>query len=187
MLKSTNMSRIGKQPVSIPQPVTVSQSDGRVKVTGPKGELSILIPDKIKIKIADSQILVSRLSSDKKTKANHGTTRAHLNNMVQGVVTPWVKQLEIRGTGYKATVTDNKLTLTVGFIHPVDIIAPSGIQFQVEEDNKITVSGIDKTLVGQVASNIRKVKKPEPYQGKGIRYVDEFIKIKPGKAAKTES
>ena len=142
---------------------------------------------KIKIDIKDKQILVSRLSSDKKTKANHGTTRAHLANMVAGVVTPWVKQLEIRGTGYKAAVNGAKLTLTVGFIHPVDIIAPPGIHISVTEETKITVSGINKTIVSQIASNIRKVKKPEPYQGKGIRYLDEFIKIKPGKAAKTES
>ena len=181
------MSKIGKQPVPIPPPVTVSQSESQVKVTGPKGELYLLIPDKIEIAIKDKRILVNRLSSDKKTKANHGTTRAHLANMVVGVVTPWVKQLEIRGTGYKAVVNGTKLTLTVGFIHPVDIIAPPGIHISVEEDTKITVSGIDKTIVGQIASNIRKVKKPEPYQGKGIRYLDEFIKIKPGKAAKTES
>jgi len=102
------------------------------------------------------------------------------------MVQPWVKHLEIRGTGYKASINGDKLTLIVGFIHPVEIIAPPGIQIQVEEETKITVSGIDKTVVGQVASNIRKVKKPEPYQGKGIRYADEFIKIKPGKAAKTE-
>jgi len=181
------MSKIGKQPVLIPPEVSVSQSGNLVKITGPKGELSLLIPDKIKVKIEGKQILISRQSSDKKIKANHGTTRAHLNNMVTGVVTPWVKRLEIRGTGYKAVVNGDKLTLTVGFIHPVDIIAPPGIQFQIEEDNQIVVSGIDKTLVGQLASNIRKVKKPEPYQGKGIRYIDEFIKIKPGKAAKTES
>ena len=107
--------------------------------------------------------------------------------MVSGVQQPWTKQLEIRGTGYKASLAGNKLTLVVGFIHPVDIIAPEGISFTLDGETKVTVSGIDKTLVGQTASNIRKVKKPEPYQGKGIRYFDEFIKIKPGKTAKTEA
>lgn len=179
------MSKIGKQPVQFPSIVKISQSDGQVKVSGPKGELFLTLPAKIKVEIKPDQVLVSRLSSDKKTKANHGTIRAHINNMVTGVQTPWTKQLELRGTGYKASTSGNKITLIVGFIHPVNLIIPTGIQVQIEDDTKITVTGIDKTVVGQLASNIRKVKKPEPYQGKGIRYVDEYIKIKPGKAAKT--
>jgi len=179
------MSKIGKQPVQIPSGVNITQADNQVKVSGPKGELYLHLPDKIKVEIKQNQVLVTRLSSDKKTKANHGTIRAHINNMVIGVQTPWTKQLEIRGTGYKASTTGDKITLIVGFIHPVDIVIPPGIQVQIDNETKITVSGIDKTVVGQLASNIRKVKKPEPYQGKGIRYVDEYIKIKPGKAAKT--
>ncbi len=182
------MSKIGKLPVAIPSAVKINLDDQQIKVSGPKGELVLNIPDKIKVIFnhQDNQIVVSRLTSDKKTKANHGTTRAHINNMVTGVQKPWIKQLEIRGTGYKAILNGDKLTLTVGFIHPVDILIPATIQIQVEDETKITVSGPDITLVGQVASNIRKAKKPEPYQGKGIRYVDEHIKIKPGKAAKTE-
>ena len=179
------MSKIGKQPVQIPSGITVTQVDKQVKVSGPKGELSLRLPDKIKVEIKSDQVLVTRLSSDKKTKANHGTIRAHINNMITGVQTPWTKQLEVRGTGYKASTVGDKITLIVGFIHPVNLIIPAGIHVQIEEETKITVSGADKTMVGQLASNIRKVKKPEPYQGKGIRYVDEYIKIKPGKAAKT--
>jgi len=179
------MSKIGKQPVQIPSEVNITQADRQIKVSGPKGDLFLRLPPKIKVEIKQDQVLVTALSSDKKTKANHGTVRAHINNMVTGVQTPWTKQLEIRGTGYKASINGDKLTLIVGFIHPVDITVPSGIQVQIDNETKITVSGTDKTLVGQLASNIRKVKKPEPYQGKGIRYVDEYIKIKPGKAAKT--
>ena len=179
------MSKIGKQPVQIPTGVNVTQTDNRIKVSGPKGELFLNLPDKIKVEVKKDQVLVTRLSSEKKTKANHGTTRAHINNMIIGVQTPWTKQLEVRGTGYKASTAGDKITLTVGFIHPVNLTIPAGIYVRIEDDTKITVSGIDKTKVGQLASNIRKVKKPEPYQGKGIRYLNEYIKIKPGKAAKT--
>jgi len=179
------MSKIGKQPVQIPATVNVTQIDKQVKVSGPEGELYLRLPDKIKVEIKPGQVLITPLSSDKKTKANHGTIRAHINNMVTGVQKPWTKQLEIRGTGYKASATGDKITLIVGFIHPVDIAIPPGIKVQIDDETKITVSGVDKTMVGQLASNIRKAKKPEPYQGKGIRYVDEYIKIKPGKAAKT--
>jgi large subunit ribosomal protein L6 len=179
------MSRIGKQPITIPAGVTVTIDDRNINVTGPKGNVDLIIAPRIKVEIIDGQIIVTRLGEDKKTRANHGTTRAHLNNMVQGVQENWVKQLEIRGTGYKVQlISANKIRLLVGFIHPVDIEAPVGVQFQVAEDTKITVTGADRTKVGQVASNIRKVKPPEPYKGKGIRYVDEFIKLKAGKKAK---
>lgn len=181
------MSRIGKQPVSIPPSVNVQIDKTQVTVTGPQGSLTLLLPAKIKVEVKDDQILITALGNDKQNKSNHGTTRAHLNNMVQGVVTPFSKQLEIRGTGYKASLAGSQLTLIVGFIHPVKITAPAGITFQVDDETKITVTGPDKTLVGQMASIIRQVKKPEPYQGKGIRYADEFIKLKPGKAAKTEA
>lgn len=177
------MSRIGKQLINITEGVNVTINPDVVTVAGPKGSLSLSIPPKIKVDQKDNQIIVTRLNEDKITKANHGTTRAHLNNMISGVVNPWQKSLEIKGTGYKASVSDNKLTLNVGYIHPVYITAPEGIFFQVTEDTKITVSGCDKTVVGQVASNIRKVRKPEPYKGKGIRYANEFIKLKPGKKA----
>lgn len=178
------MSRIGKQLISIPTGVTVTVDSNKVNVTGPKGTLILNIPFKINVEVKDNQVLVTRFSEDKKVKANHGTTRAHINNMIQGVITPWKKELEIKGTGYKANVSGNKLIVNAGYIHPVEMIAPEGIQFQVTEDTKILVTGCDKTIVGQVASNIRKIRKPEPYKGKGIRYVGEVIKLKAGKKAK---
>ncbi len=178
------MSRIGKQLINIPAGVSVVVNSNEVTVTGPKGELKLNIPSKINVEVKDNQVFVARVSEDKKTKANHGTTRAHINNMSKGVVTPWEKTMEIRGTGYKAVLMGNKLRLNVGYIHPVDVEAPIGITFQVPEETKVIISGCDKTVVGQVASNIRKIRKPEPYKGKGIRYVDEFIKLKAGKKAK---
>jgi len=178
------MSRIGKQLIDIPTGVTVVINSNEVTVTGPKGELKLNVAPKINVEVKDNQVFVTRVSEDKKTRSNHGTTRAHINNMVKGVVTPWEKTLEIKGTGYKALLMGNKVRLNVGYIHPVDIEAPVGITFQVPEDTKIIVSGCNKTVVGQVASNIRKVRKPEPYKGKGIRYADEFIKLKAGKKAK---
>lgn len=178
------MSRIGKQPISIPSGVTVTVDKNVVTVVGPKGNLSLVLPPKINVEVKDSQLIVSRLTEDKKTKANHGATRSHLNNMISGVQNHWQKDLEIRGTGYKASLNGNKLKISVGFIHPVEVTAPEGITFQVQEETKITVSGADRMVVGQVASNIRKIRPPEPYKGKGIRYVDEFIKLKAGKKAK---
>lgn len=178
------MSRIGNLPILIPAGVTVAVDKRLVTVTGPKGTLTLNLPQKINVDIKDNQIIVTRLTEDKKVKACHGSTRAHLNNMVSGVQTLWKKELEIRGTGYKASVNGNKLIVTAGFIHPVEIIAPEGINIVVAEDTKITVTGINKVIVGQTASNIRKIKKPEPYKGKGIRYLNEFIKLKAGKTAK---
>ncbi len=181
------MSRIGKQLITIPTGVTVTvatDQNRKVTVSGPKGSLELSIPFKINVEIVDSQIKVTRVSEDKKVKACHGATRAHLNNMVKGVQNLWTKELEIKGTGYKASVNGNKLKLLVGFIHPVEIIAPVGVEFQVPEETKIIVSGADRMKVGQVASNIRKVRPPEPYKGKGVRYLNEFIKLKAGKKAK---
>jgi len=178
------MSRIGKQLINIPAGVTVAIDSSIVTVTGPKGTLKLNVAPKIKVEVADNIVTVTRLGEDKKTRANHGTTRAHINNMVTGVVTPWEKSLEIKGTGYKASINGNKLRVLAGYIHPVDMVAPEGIFIQVPEETKIIVSGCDKTVVGQVASNIRKIRKPEPYKGKGIRYSDEFIKLKAGKKAK---
>ena len=171
-------------PVSIPQGVTVTVNPGHVVVTGPKGTLSLNVPSKIKVEVLENQVLVTRMSEDKSAKSVHGAIRAHLQNMVSGVVTHWKKDLEIRGTGYKASVSGNKLTVIAGYIHPVEIIAPEGIQFLVTQDTAISVTGPDKTIVGQVASNIRKIRKPEPYKGKGIRYLGEYIKLKAGKTAK---
>ncbi|MDD4026782.1 MAG: 50S ribosomal protein L6 [Candidatus Shapirobacteria bacterium] len=178
------MSRIGKQLINIPTEVNVVAENNIVTVTGPKGELKLNLPIKINVEIKDNQVIVTRASEDKKTKANHGTTRAHLNNMIKGVVELWKKELEIRGTGYKVALMGNKIRLNVGFIHHVDVEAPAGVFFEVPEDTKVIVTGTNKTHVGQVASNIRKIRPPEPYKGKGIRYVDEFIKLKAGKKAK---
>lgn len=178
------MSRIGNKTITIPENVTVTVDNRVAKVSGPKGELTLNIPLRIKVEVKDGKIIISREGNDKITKSCHGSTRAHLQNMVSGVVTPWVKQLEIRGTGYKASVNGDKLTVIAGFIHPVFITAPQGISIQVLEDTKVTVSGPDRTVVGQVSSNIRKIKPPEPYKGKGIRYLNEFIKLKAGKTAK---
>lgn len=178
------MSRIGRQIITIPENVTVNLTGSTVKVTGPKGELLLTLPSRITIEVKDNQVTVVRQGEDKATRSQHGAIRAHLNNMVLGVITPWQKLLEIRGTGYKASVSGDKLNIIAGYIHPVIITAPSGITFQVAEDTKITVSGCDKTVVGQLASNIRKVKPPEPYKGKGIRYTTEVIKLKAGKTAK---
>jgi len=178
------MSRIGRLPISIPTGVTVNIDSNIVTITGPKGSLIVKIPFKIIVENKDNQIIVGRLSEDKKIRACHGATRAHINNAILGVQNPWVKELVIKGTGYKASANGNKLKLLVGFIHPVEMTAPEGIFFQVPEETKIIVSGIDKTVVGQVASNIRKVRPPEPYKGKGVRYANEFIKLKAGKKAK---
>jgi large subunit ribosomal protein L6 len=178
------MSRIGKQIIIIPENVTVKSEASLVTVTGPKGTLTYSLPQKIEVSTENNQIKVTRLAEDKQTRSNHGSVRAHLNNMVKGVVEFWTKDLEIRGTGYKASVSGNKLTVLAGYIHPVHIIAPEGITISVPEETKITVSGCDREVVGQIASNIRKIRTPEPYKGKGIRYVNEFIKLKAGKTAK---
>ena len=178
------MSRIGNQTITIPAGVTVTIDKSLVTVTGPKGTLTLNIPVKINVAVADNVVTVSRLSEDKKVKANHGTTRAHLNNMITGVQTLWTKDMEIRGTGYKFQVNGNKLTVTAGYIHPVIVEAPEGIFFTSPDESKVTVSGINKVIVGQVGSNIRKIRTPEPYKGKGIRYLNEFIKLKAGKTAK---
>ncbi len=178
------MSRIGKQPVLIPSDVTVTVDKKTVTVVGTKGTLTLKVPSKIDVTVQTNQVIISRRSEDKKVKANHGSTRAHIKNMVEGVVNHWKKELEIRGTGYKFALQGNKLVVNAGYIHPVGITAPTGIQFQIPEDTRVIVTGPDKTIVGQVASNIRKIRKPEPYKGKGIRYIDEFIKLKAGKTAK---
>lgn len=178
------MSRIGKQPILIPAGVTVTITDKIITVAGPKGTLSINIPNKILVEIKDSTLFISRATEDRQTRANHGTTRALLNNMIKGVVTPWIKQLEIRGTGYKAQVNGNKLKIWAGYINPREMEMPEGIFAEVTEETKITISGCNKEIVGQVASNIRKIRKPEPYKGKGIRFLNEIVKIKAGKKAK---
>lgn len=178
------MSRIGRQLITIPENVTVSVDKSIVTVTGPKGVLTQNLPTRIEVSVTENILTVTRLSEDKKTRSNHGAIRAHINNMIIGVVSGWQKELEVRGTGYKTSVSGDKLTVIAGFIHPVFVTAPKDVVFTVTDDTKITVTGIDKTVVGQVASNIRKIRPPEPYKGKGIRYLNEFIKLKAGKTAK---
>lgn len=174
-------SRIGKMPVVIPEGVTVDQQGGVLTVHGPKGELKLHLHPSVTAKIDSGQVELSVKSEN--DKAFHGLTRALIANMVLGVVQGFIKELEMTGIGYRAAVEGRDLVLTVGFSHPVKIAAPEGIVFSVVE-GKIIVTGIDKHVVGQIAAKVRDVRPPEPYKGKGIHYVGEYIRRKPGKAAK---
>jgi len=176
------MSRIGKKPIEIPKGVQVQYKDGVITVKGPKGTLSFEHHPDMTIKIEKDKIVVERPSDKKFHKALHGTTRQIIANMVEGVSKGFVKELEIVGTGYRARMEGQKLILTVGYSHPVEIVPPEGIKFEVEGQNIIKVHGIDKQLVGEVAAQIRKVRPPEPYKGKGIRYKGEHVRRKAGKA-----
>lgn len=155
-----------------------------VHVTGPKGSLKMNIDPAVSVGIEENKILVKRKDDQKKTRALHGLTRNLIANMVTGVVTPWSKNLELVGVGFRAQTTGNKLIVNVGFSHPVEIVAPAGITFEVTDDTKIKVSGIDKQLVGQEAAKLKKVRAPDAYKGKGIRYEGEYIRKKIGKSAK---
>jgi large subunit ribosomal protein L6 len=177
------MSKVGRLPISLPEGVSVAVENGLIKVSGPKGTLEKELSRGIEVRKKDNKIIVT--AKEKRSKAMHGTTRAIIANMVHGVSTGWSKTLELVGVGYRAQVDKNTLTLTVGYSHPVEIEAPEGISFQVEKTD-VTIQGIDKELVGQVAAKIRAVKPPEPYKGKGIKYKDEVIRRKPGKAAKAQ-
>ena len=177
------MSRVGAQPIEIPEEVSVSVDDGRIKVKGPKGELVQLVPPEIKVEVKQNKVIVKRLNDEKKPKSLHGLMRTLIFNMIKGVTQGWSKELELVGVGFRATLGKEKLFLNVGFSQPVEFDPPLGIRLDVTK-NKITVLGIDKALVGQVAAQIRAIKKPEPYKGKGIRYVGERVRRKPGKAAK---
>jgi len=175
-----HMSRLGKQPIQIPAGVEVTHVEGVLKVKGPKGELSRPIASDIVVVIEDSTIAFSMAKDTKQARALWGTYAAHLRNMVLGVTEGFKKVLEVEGVGYRAEAQGNKIKLSVGFSHPVELVAPEGIQI-VTEKNVITVSGIDVDAVGQFSADIRKVKKPEPYKGKGIRYKGEYIIRKQGK------
>lgn len=176
------MSKIGKQPVLIPSGVTVEVSGHTVKVTGQKGTLEKHFPAEINVEVTDGKVQVSTKGSGKYVMSIFGTTRALINNDVKGVSEGWSKKLELVGTGFKAELMGTTLSLTVGYSHPVKIEAPKGITFKVEK-GLVTVEGFDRELVGQVASDIRSVRPPEPYKGKGIKYSDEVIRRKAGKAA----
>ncbi len=179
------MSRIGRSPVRIPSGVQVSIDGATVRVTGPKGELTRTFRPEITVRQDAGQVTFERQSDAPSVRALHGLSRALLNNMVLGVSTGFEKQLQVEGVGYRAEKSGNDLVLTVGYSHPVRIEPPGGISFNVEEKARlIKVLGPDKELVGQVAADIRKVRPPEPYKGKGIRYVNEHVRHKAGKAGK---
>ena len=182
------MSRIGRMPIAIPAGVTVDVAENnKVTVKGPKGELSRVLPAEMEVKVEGAEVVVSRPNDLKKMKSLHGLTRTLINNMVIGVTQGFEKKLEINGVGYKAAKSGNKLTLSLGYSHPVDMIDPAGIETSVEvvgSATVITVKGIDKEKVGQFAAEIRDKRRPEPYKGKGIKYADEVIRRKVGKTGK---
>jgi large subunit ribosomal protein L6 len=185
------MSRIGRAPIAVPPKVQVNWTeDNLVSVKGPKGELSYQVDPELTLKLEDGQLLVSRPSDSKEYKAKHGLYRTLINNMVVGVTNGYTKQLEIHGVGYRAAKAGENLIIMVGYSHPVEVQPPTGISLSVDgvdaatKATKISVSGIDKQLVGEVAASIRRIRKPEPYKGKGIRYAGEKIRRKAGKAGK---
>lgn len=177
------MSKIGIRKINIPEGVKVEIVDDQIKVAGPKGELELTIPRNIVVKVTGSEIEVTRLRHGNYTRSLHGLIRALVANMVTGVSQGFERKLDFKGVGFRAEVTEGTLVLNVGFSHPVELKAPEGIELKVEK-NIITVSGIDAQKVGQVAAQIRAVKPVEPYKGKGIKYLEEIPRRKPGKAAK---
>ena len=175
------MSRIGRKPISLPPGVEIKIEDNIITVKGPKGVLSQAIPEDITINQQESELLVTRPSDAKRHRAMHGLARALVANMVTGVTTGFEKKLEMVGVGYRAQLQGNKLVINIGFSHPVEVDPPQGIEFEVPAVTKITVKGIDKQLVGNTAADIRAIRKPEPYKGKGLRYENEVVRRKAGK------
>ncbi len=178
------MSRIGKQPIEIPSGVDVDVQPGLVTVKGPKGALAQQVSPDMRVLLEDGTVRVERPSDERAHRSLHGLTRTLIANMIQGVTGGYEKRLEIVGVGYRAALSGTALELQLGFSHPVSVAAPEGIEFEVPAPNRIVIRGIDKQLVGQVAADIRKLRKPEPYKGKGIRYEGEYVRKKAGKAAK---
>src|SRR5213596_2615250 len=177
------MSRIGRQPIEIPSGVSVSLSPGRVMVNGPLGELSQQVPDRMKIEQENGTVTVTRPTERGDDRALHGLTRSLIANMVEGVTKGYEKRLELQGVGYRAALRGTDLELNVGFSHPVVIKPPQGISFEVPDATSVLVKGIDKQQVGEIAAQVRKVRPPEPYKGKGIRYEGEYVRRKVGKRA----
>ena len=177
------MSRIGKQPIELPASVNVSLSPGRVMVNGPLGELTQDVPTRMKVEQSDGVITVTRPTERGDDRALHGLTRTLIANMVEGVTKGFEKRLEIQGVGYRAGLRGTALELNVGYSHPVVIDAPAGITFEVPAQTEIIVKGIDKQQVGEIAAEVRDVRPPEPYKGKGIRYSGEYVRRKVGKRA----
>ncbi len=178
------MSRIGRKPIAVPESVTVELAPGRVAVKGPKGELEQRLAADMTVEQENGTVTVQRPTDRGEHRALHGLTRSLIANMVEGVTDGFEKRLEIQGVGYRAQLKGKGLELALGYSHPVSIEPPEGIEFEVPQPTEVIVRGIDKQLVGQVAADIRKIRKPEPYKGKGIRYVDERIRRKAGKSAK---
>ena len=176
-------SRVGKMPIKIPSGVAVNRDAHAIHVKGPKGELKFTLAHGVDVKLEPDEILVAQVGGGKQALALHGTTRALLANMVLGVTQGFSKALEIQGTGYRAQMSGKKLTLQLGYSHPIEFDPPAGISIQLDSPTKLAVHGFNKELVGQVAANIRGFRPPEPYKGKGIRYAGEYVRRKAGKAA----
>ena len=176
------MSRIGRKPISLPAGVEVKIEDNVITVKGPKGVLSQSIPEDISIELKENELLCTRPSDAKRHRAMHGLTRALVANMVTGVTTGFEKKLEMVGVGYRAQMQGSKLVLNIGYSHPIEIDPPQGVEFEVPAVTRITVKGIDKQLVGNTAADIRALRKPEPYKGKGVRYENEVVRRKAGQS-----
>jgi large subunit ribosomal protein L6 len=180
------MSRIGRKILPLPKGVTVSSKNGSVGVKGPKGELAKMLPAGITFKIAGDKLTVERADDSRENRAKHGLMRAHLANMVKGVTDGWTRELEINGVGYRAEVGGDTLTMALGYSHPVVFKLPKGVGAKVDK-NRIILTGADRDLLGQTAAKVRELRPPEPYKGKGVKYVEEVIKKKVGKAGATGS
>ena len=176
------MSRVGNRPIQIPSGVTINVGDDGIQVKGPKGELSCAVPEGISAKVEGEQLVLERPDDSKPSRAKHGLARALANNMVVGVSDGFVKKLDIEGVGYRADVKGKVLNLLLGFSHPVEMAIPEGLKVSVEANTKVVIEGADKESVGQFAADVRKLRPPEPYKGKGVRYEDEHIRRKVGKA-----
>ena len=175
------MSRIGKQPVVLPAGISAKVADGVVTLKGPKGELALKTPATVEVSLDGSTLNIARTGDDKQNRADHGTIRALLQNRVVGLKSGYSRELEIQGVGFKASIAGNKLTMNVGYSHPVEYVVPEGVSVAVVDGTQLKVSGIDKQLVGQVSARIRSFRPPEPYKGKGVRYKDERVRRKAGK------
>ncbi|ANG84978.1 MULTISPECIES: 50S ribosomal protein L6 [Microbacterium] len=178
------MSRIGRLPIDIPAGVTVEVAGREVSVKGPKGELKLSVASPIEVSVDEGQVLVTRPDDERESRSLHGLTRTLINNNIVGVTQGYTKGLEVVGTGYRVAQKGSSVEFALGFSHPVLIEPPAGITLTVEGNNKLTVSGIDKQAVGEAAANIRKIRKPEPYKGKGVRYAGEVVRRKAGKSGK---
>ena len=178
------MSRIGNKPITVPAGIDVTIDGQKITVKGPKGTLERTVNDNISIKLENGVIVVARPNDEKENRSLHGLTRTLINNMIEGVSNEFSKQLEINGVCYRAAKQGNKIVLTLGYSHPVEMVEPEGIKYEVPNPNSIIVKGIDKELVGQMAAEIRSKRPPEVYRGKGIKYVDEHIRRKEGKTGK---